>query len=109
MPNPPPLHLRPGICYGKPEAFALALLTPALLLTHLADGGGSSGGAVRLLAAATAAAALLFAARKWSQPVREDIGDGSVFEFRRLGEAEQAERLAELDAARAAGGGWRRG
>ena len=41
---------------------------------------------------------LIFAARKYTQPVKDDIGDKSVFLFQALPEAEQERQLAALRA-----------
>ena len=38
----------------------------------------------------------MFAARKYTQAVKDDLGDKSVFEFQALSEREQAQRLREL-------------
>jgi hypothetical protein len=38
----------------------------------------------------------IFAARKYTQPIKDDIGDKSVFEFYKLSEAEQREVLVRL-------------
>lgn len=67
--HPPPPQ---GFCYRKQESFALSLLLPVLLLGHLSGllpEAGEKG-----LAAAATALLLVFAARKYTQPVREDIG-----------------------------------
>lgn len=88
--HPPP----PGICYGKPEAFLLALLTPALLLGHLS--GLLSGAPEESLALAIAALLAVFAARKYTQPLKDDIGDGSVFAFYKLPAEAQARLLQRL-------------
>lgn len=63
-----------GVCYGKPESLALALLIPCWLLGHLSGlvpQAGEQG-----LAAATALLLALFAARKYTQPLKDDIGGG---------------------------------
>ena len=41
---------------------------------------------------------LVFAARKYTQPVKDDIGDKSVFQFQALPEDEQERRLSALRA-----------
>ncbi len=43
---------------------------------------------------------LVFAARKYTQPVKDDIGDKSVFQFQALPEDEQERRLSALRAQR---------
>lgn len=88
--------VKEGLCYGKKEAFALTLLTPALLLGHLT--GLLPPAAEHALGVAEAALLLLFAARKYTQPLKEDIGDGSVFLFNAMTPEEQAAKLARLRA-----------
>jgi len=79
-----------GVCYQKREAFALAALTPLLLLTHLTRAFGENSPAVEAgLCSIWSATFLSFALSKWSQPVHEDIGDKSVFTFMKLPEKEQ--------------------
>jgi uncharacterized integral membrane protein len=70
--------VKEGFCYGKPEAAGIALLTPLLLLGHLT--GLLPGAAARLLLAGAAGCTAVFAARKYTQAVKDDIGDKSVFE-----------------------------
>ena len=84
-----------GVCYGKREAFAVAVLTPALLLSHLTGLADSKLEAVLLLGWVGALAA--FAAGKFSQPIHEDIGDKSVFQFMKLSEEEQQQVLRNRD------------
>ncbi len=99
------LTFKEGVCYGKPEAFALTLLMPALLLGHLTGlGAAADGGVDAALAALTAGLLLVFAARKYTQPVKDDIGDGSVFAFQRLSPEEQEAALRRLG--RAGGDVW---
>ena len=63
---------------GKPEAGLLFLVTPALLLGHL-TGWVPEGGQKAMLLCFTGLFGV-FAARKYSQPVKDDLGDKSVFE-----------------------------
>ena len=37
---------------------------------------------------------MVFAARKFTQPIKDDIGDKSVFEFQKLSKDEQEAKLA---------------
>ena len=91
------LSFKEGACYGKPESAALFFLVPATLLTHLFGGPVlASEGAFALSAAALA----VLAARKYTQAVKDDVGDKSVFTYLGLSEQEQE----EWDR-RAAGGG----
>lgn len=59
------------------EAAVLFFLTPSLLGGHLL--GILSHDVESGLLAATAATLAVFAARKWTQPIKADIGDKSVF------------------------------
>jgi uncharacterized integral membrane protein len=90
------LCFKEGACYGKAESAALFFLWPTLLLGHLA-------GAPDVLKAPLLAAAVglitLFAARKFTQAVKDDIGDRSIFDFQALSPLEQEAREAELAAA----------
>ena len=66
-----------GACYGKPEALALFFVTPVLLLGHLTGlvpQGGEKGLLLTFVALCT-----IFAGRKWTQAIKDDIGDKSVF------------------------------
>ena len=78
------LAIKEGFCYGKPESAALAVLTPATLLGHLA---GLPGGQLGLAGAGGALAVL--AARKWTQPVIADIGNPAVWAALREEEARE--------------------
>ncbi len=66
-----------GLCYGKPECAALFFLTPTLLLGHLF--GFLPESAERGLLLGLCGLAVLFAGRKYTQPIKDDIGDKSVF------------------------------
>jgi uncharacterized integral membrane protein len=95
------MTFKEGVCYGKGEAFALTILIPALLLGHLSGLGNLGNGAVdHTLAVVVAGLLLLFAGRKYTQPVKDDIGDGSVFNFMRLSPEEQAAVVAKLESGR---------
>ena len=76
------LAFKEGACYGKPEAFALFLLTPIMCLGHLT--GLASGEAETFLVASWMFVFCVFAGRKYTQEVKDDIGDKSVFIFRSL-------------------------
>ena len=91
------VSFKEGLCYGKPEAAALTFLIPGLLLGHL-SGLLAGQPAEKALAVAVAGLLAVFAGRKWTQRVRDDIGDGSVFAFYKLPEAEQEAVLARLRA-----------
>lgn len=83
-----------GMCYGKPEAGALFFVTPILLLGHL-TGWVPESGQKGLLVLFTLLFSI-FAARKYTQPIKDDLGDKSVFEFQKLSADEQERRLAEV-------------
>jgi uncharacterized integral membrane protein len=89
--------VKEGICYGKAEAAALAALLPLLLLGHLS--GALPPAALRALLGATAGTLAVFAGRKYTQAVKDDIGDKSVFEFRKLPPQEQEALVAARRAA----------
>jgi len=76
-----------GMCYGKGECAALFFVIPATLLGHLS--GLASEGAERGLVGAWMALLAVFAARKYTQEVKDDIGDKSVFLFNALTDEEK--------------------
>ena len=86
------VSFKEGMCYSSTQAFVLMGLTPALLLGHLT--GALDGGPLEAAAVASWVAAFAwFSAGKFVQPVAEDIGDKSVFEFLALSEEQQEARL----------------
>lgn len=88
------LGIKEGLCYGKPEAALLAALTPVLLLGHLT---GLLGGAPeKVLMVACLGSYCLLAGRKWTQAVKDDVGDKSIFEFQKMTEEEQRALLQSL-------------
>ena len=76
------LAFKEGACYGKPEAFLLFLLTPIMCLGHLT--GLASDEVETFFVASWMLGFLVFAGRKYTQAVKDDIGDKSVFTFRGL-------------------------
>lgn len=66
-----------GLCYGKAECAALFFVTPALLLGHLTGLLPAQG--ERALLILMCSLAIVFAGRKYTQPIKDDIGDKSVF------------------------------
>jgi uncharacterized integral membrane protein len=104
------LAFKEGICFGKLEAALLFLAIPSLCLFHLlAPAVGVYGPAIvpleRLGSVMVSAFALVFAFSKLGQPEAEDIGDKSVFDFRKLGPEEQAAALERARMRAAFGGG----
>lgn len=80
-----------GMCYGKPECAALFFLIPVTLLGHLSgiiDQGGEKNLIILWCLLIT-----LFASRKYTQEVKDDIGDKSVFLFNAMSESERDEWL----------------
>lgn len=89
------LVFKEGLCYGKLEAAALAIIIPITLLGHLT---GTLDDVVKLsLLGMWMALFIIFAGRKFTQPVKDDIGDKSVFTFNALPEVEKAVLLEKLE------------
>ncbi|CAL8468689.1 g8229 [Coccomyxa elongata] len=84
-----------GVCYGKPECAVLFFITPALLLGHLS--GMLPQSAERTLLLAFLVTSLIFAGRKYTQPIKDDIGDKSVFQFLAMSEEQQQELLLQRE------------
>ncbi|KAJ4748970.1 Integral membrane protein [Rhynchospora pubera] len=89
------LVFKEGLCYGKLEAGILTFIIPGLLLGHL-SGLMDDGTKVSLLGV-WMALFVVFAARKFQQPIKDDIGDKSVFMFNALPEEEKKALLEKLD------------
>lgn len=68
-----------GMCYGKPESVMLFFVVPVMCLAHLS--GRCPEGVEVGLVATTAGLLAVFAGRKWVQPIKDDIGDKSVFMY----------------------------
>lgn len=82
------LVFKEGLCYGKLEAAGLTLVIPTLLLGHLS---GLMDDQFKLaLLGIWMALFTVFAARKFTQPIKDDIGDKSIFMFNALSEEEKA-------------------
>lgn len=69
--------IKEGICYGKAEAAGLAMALPLLCLAHLS--GLVPAELEQLLLFSVCGLGLVFGARKYTQPIKDDIGDKSVF------------------------------
>ncbi|GBG68960.1 hypothetical protein CBR_g3659 [Chara braunii] len=87
------LVFKEGLCYGKLEAGALVFVVPGFLLGHLA---GLDDGVKLVLLGAWVILFNIFAARKFTQPVKDDIGDKSIFIFNALPEDEKEAFLVNL-------------
>ncbi|KAM0886566.1 hypothetical protein ACQ4PT_029650 [Festuca glaucescens] len=90
------LVFKEGLCYGKLEAGILTFVIPILLLGHLS--GLMDDGAKLGLLGVWMALFTVFAARKFQQPIKDDIGDKSVFMFNALPEEEKKALLQKLEA-----------
>ncbi|CAM6095846.1 unnamed protein product [Calypogeia fissa] len=88
------LAFKEGLCYGKFEAAGLFLVIPSLLIGHL-SGIMDDNTKLGFLAAWTALITL-FASRKFTQPIKDDIGDKSVFIFQGLPEEEKQKLTMKL-------------
>ncbi|KAL9226439.1 hypothetical protein vseg_002253 [Gypsophila vaccaria] len=82
------LVIKEGLCYGKLEAAVLAFLIPTCLLGHLT--GTMDDGVKTGLLGVWVAFFAIFSGRKFTQPLKDDIGDKSVFMFNALPPEEKA-------------------
>ncbi|KAA8529979.1 hypothetical protein F0562_034417 [Nyssa sinensis] len=89
------LVFKEGLCYGKLEAGVLTFVIPSVLLGHL-TGLMDDGVKVNLLAL-WMALFVIFAGRKFTQPIKDDIGDKSVFMFNALAEEEKKALIEKLE------------
>ncbi|KAF5839535.1 hypothetical protein DUNSADRAFT_508 [Dunaliella salina] len=88
------MAFKEGLCYGKGEAALLFGTVPLLSLGHLTQlmpREGEQG-----LLATVLAIFAVFAARKYTQEIKDDIGDKSVFAFMALPPEEQEAALQKL-------------
>ncbi|CAL55773.1 Protein of unknown function DUF2301 [Ostreococcus tauri] len=83
------LAFKEGMCYGKPEAGALFFGVPLMCLSHLF---GAPEEFQSLSATGVGVLLLIFAARKFTQPVADDVGDKSIFMFNAIEDPEEKER-----------------
>ncbi|OVA17366.1 Protein of unknown function DUF2301 [Macleaya cordata] len=88
------LVFKEGLCYGKLEAGVLTFIIPSILLGHL-TGLMDDGLKLNLLGVWMVLFGI-FAARKFTQPIKDDIGDKSVFIFNALPEKEKKTLLEKL-------------
>uniref|UniRef100_A0A7C9CW03 Integral membrane protein n=1 Tax=Opuntia streptacantha TaxID=393608 RepID=A0A7C9CW03_OPUST len=85
------LVFKEGLCYGKLEAGVLTFIIPTILLGHLT--GLMDDGVKSSLLGLWMALFIVFAGRKFTQPMKDDIGDKSVFMFNALSDEEKAALL----------------
>ncbi|XP_038703333.1 uncharacterized protein LOC119999696 [Tripterygium wilfordii] len=89
------LVFKEGLCYGKLEAGVLTFIIPIILLGHLT--GFMDDGAKLNLLASWMALFVIFAGRKFTQPIKDDIGDKSVFMFNSLSEDGKKALIEKLE------------
>ncbi|KAK7358076.1 hypothetical protein VNO80_17376 [Phaseolus coccineus] len=89
------LVFKEGLCYGKLEAGLLTFVIPSVLLGHLT--GLMDDGVKITLLASWMTLFVIFAARKFTQPIKDDIGDKSVFMFNSLPDDERKTLLEKLE------------
>ncbi|KAM3705869.1 hypothetical protein ACB098_03G110000 [Castanea mollissima] len=89
------LVFKEGLCYGKLEAGVLTFIIPTVLLGHLT--GLMDDGVKLTLLGSWTALFVIFAGRKFTQPIKDDIGDKSVFMFNSLPEDEKKALLEKLE------------
>ena len=92
------LAFKEGACYGKPEAAALFFLVPSVLLGHLS--GLASEGPEQVGLACFMLLYAVFSGRKFTQPLKDDVGDKSVFVFQAMTPDEQDAAVRRLEAAK---------
>ncbi|XP_052205931.1 uncharacterized protein LOC127810462 [Diospyros lotus] len=89
------LVFKEGLCYGKLEAGILTFVIPSVLLGHLS--GLMDNGVKTTLLGLWMALFIIFAGRKFTQPVKDDIGDKSVFMFNALPDEQKAALIEKLE------------
>ncbi|KAL3500953.1 hypothetical protein ACH5RR_035402 [Cinchona calisaya] len=89
------LVFKEGLCYGKLEAAILTFVVPTLLLGHLT--GLMDDGVKVTLLGVWMALFVVFAGRKFFQPIKDDIGDKSIFMFNALPEEEKKALVNKLE------------
>ncbi|KAL5721216.1 hypothetical protein ACHQM5_013803 [Ranunculus cassubicifolius] len=89
------LVFKEGLCYGKLEAGILTFVIPSVLLGHLT--GLMDDGVKLSLLGVWMVLFGIFSARKFTQPIKDDIGDKSVFIFNSLPDPEKRALLETLE------------
>ncbi|KAL9414390.1 hypothetical protein AB3S75_042792 [Citrus x aurantiifolia] len=89
------LVFKEGLCYGKLEASILTFIIPSVLLGHLS--GLMDDGVKLSLLGSWMVLFVIFAGRKFTQPIKDDIGDKSVFMFNALSEDEKKALIEKLE------------
>lgn len=89
------LVFKEGLCYGKLEAGVLTFIIPSVLLGHLS--GLMDEGTKLTLLGVWVVLFVVFAGRKFTQPIKDDIGDKSVFIFNALPPEEKEALVKRLE------------
>ncbi|XP_065854435.1 uncharacterized protein [Euphorbia lathyris] len=89
------LVFKEGLCYGKLEAGLLTFIIPSVLLGHLT--GLMDDGVKLTLLGSWMVLFLVFAGRKFTQPIKDDVGDKSVFMFNSLQDDEKQALIQKLE------------
>lgn len=87
-----------GLCYGKVEAALLFFLVPILMLSHIS--GLITEDSQHTLMGVFAVLFAVFSASKFTQEVKDDIGDKTIFQFQAKPQEEQERIIRELRDAR---------
>lgn len=88
------LVFKEGLCYGKLEAGLLTFIIPMVLLGHLS--GLMDDGVKLTLLGSWMVLFVIFAGRKFTQPIKDDIGDKSIFMFNALPQDEKNALIEKL-------------
>ena len=92
------LGIKEGLCYKTPAAAGILLVTPLLCLGHLTGLMPEAG--TDLLLVTFNLLAIAFAAGKYTQTLRGDIGDKSIFQVQALPKEEREQKWAQLQSRR---------
>lgn len=92
------LGIKEGLCYGTPAAAGILLVTPLLCLGHLTGLMPEAGTDFLLITFNLLAVA--FAAGKYTQTLRGDIGDKTIFQVQALPKEEREQKWAQLESSR---------
>ena len=92
------LGIKEGLCYGTPAAAGILLVTPLMCLGHLSGWMPEAG--TEFLLVTFNILAVLFASGKYTQTLRGDIGDKSIFQVQALPKEEREEKWAQLESQR---------
>ena len=92
------LGIKEGLCYGTPAAAGILLVTPLMCLGHLTGLMPEAG--TEFLLATFNLLAIAFASGKYTQTLRGDIGDKTIFQVQALPKQEREQKWAQLQSSR---------